>query len=97
MADDGVIRWEEPPPVPLRGDAKRPWSLVAAQLRARPGDYALIAEGAGAELAPRINTGVSWWAPPGAYKAVSRKIDGRLCVWAVYLGPAAASTKEGTP
>jgi hypothetical protein len=85
----GIIRWEDPPPpvIGRRGRrARRAWSLVAYQLRQNPGRSALIDVGGDGSLAARINNGESWWAPPGAYEATTRVIDGRRCVWACYIG-----------
>lgn len=103
MADSpvqgGVIRWEDPPP-PTAGRSQRvarPWAIVAAQLRSRPGVYGLIDENlVNPSLVGRIKQGESWWSPPGAFDAVTRIINGRVHVWACYLGdPDAMSDEKG--
>jgi hypothetical protein len=83
----GVIRWEEPPEAARQQRAYRPWSLIAAELRSRPHTSALVAEGTDPSTAARINNGTSWFAPAGAFQAVSRHVDGvGICVWAKYVG-----------
>lgn len=91
-AQIGVIEWSDPPPVQARrprGIENRPWSLIAHELRSRPGEWGLICEAAGhPSLVSRINGGVSWWGPAGSFEAVSRQIDGSLAIWARYVGQA---------
>ncbi len=89
-ATQGVIRWETPPPAggDQTGTRQRPWALVAAQLRDRPGQWALIDDhGGNVTLATRIGNGTSWWKPAGAFEATTRMINGRLHVYARYIGP----------
>lgn len=91
-----VIRWEEPPPL-IRG-VRRPAAVtaaeralrIAAELRARPGQWGVIAEGANSRvLTTRIRNGVvAVWRPAGAYEAVCRSVDGRITVYARYVGAA---------
>ncbi len=89
--DGGVIRWEEPPaPKPKRGATgrvMRPWALVAAQLRERRGEWALIYVGNDPAVSGRVRSGHSWWAPPGAFESTSRRgDDGVIRVWARFVG-----------
>lgn len=70
-----VIRWEEPPP-PQRAPAPRlvsKYEGVAAQLRARPRQWAVIAQGvptgSASGLAFRVRGGNGAFAPKGAYEA----------------------------
>jgi hypothetical protein len=86
---DGVISWEDPPPPGGDGTADhRPWAIVAAELRSRPGIWALIDNRSGnISLTTRINQGRSWWKPAGSFEAVSRFVDGRLHIYARYVGP----------
>ncbi len=83
---DGIIRWEDPPEGRQAGKrtTRRPLSLIAAQLRERPGQWALISESGDPTFVARINKGVSWWAPEGAYEATSRTVDGKMHVYARY-------------
>jgi len=87
--DGGVIRWEDPPP-PMTGGVPatqmRPWALVAAQLRSRPGEWALIDRDGNIALGPRIVKGTSWWAPKGSFTAVTRIVDGEVRIYAKYVG-----------
>lgn len=87
MSDGGVIRWEDPPPVPVGRPSPGPWALIAHQLRGRPGEWGLVALEGHTAIAARINNGVSWWAPAGSFQATVRTIDGRMHVWARYVGP----------
>lgn len=56
--------WEDPPP-------KR-WSLIAAELRSRPGEWALVAENATTATTTYINQGrITAFRPAGAFEARS--------------------------
>jgi hypothetical protein len=91
--EGGVIRWEEPPePVDPR-QTRRPWALVAAQLRSRPGVSGLIDDQSNFTIAVKIRNGQGWWAPKGAFEATTRLIDGRIHVYAWYVG----NTTDGQP
>lgn len=87
----GVIRWEPPPDPDVPGTAeRRPWALVAAELRARPGEYGVVEIGPySVTVCKRINKGHSWFAPEGAFKAIICVVDHVQHVYAVYLGPVA--------
>lgn len=91
-----VIRWERPPPpshsggYPL-GRGKSRWEPVADELRAQPREWALIAEGpikgANRALATQIRMGhLVCFSPAGDFDAESRREDGILRVWAVFVG-----------
>jgi hypothetical protein len=83
----GVISWEDPPPGMVGGSSpNRPWAIVAAQLRTRPGVWALIDRDSNIVLQSRIKRGVSWWGPPGSFEVTTRNIDGRILIWARYIG-----------
>lgn len=100
-----VIRWEKPPAVrsggyPL-GRGKSRWGSVAEELRARPGEWALIVEGPvkGANgglasgLATQIRMGqMVCFSPAGDFDAESRLGDGIRKVWAVFVGDAGAGS-----
>jgi hypothetical protein len=93
--DGGVIRWEEPPAIVEPQQNRRPWSLVAAQLRARPNASALIDDQSNVSLAPRINAGKAWWGPRGTFEATSRWVNGRIYTYAWYVGePADDNTRK---
>lgn len=68
-----VIRWEDPPAAkgPGLGAA---WGPVADALRARPGEWALIEEGAPATTtANHVSHGkIAAFRPPGSFEAVAR-------------------------
>ncbi len=83
----GVVEWSDPPPP--GGDQPstlRSWAVVAVELRNRPRQWGLVETAGNVSLSARINAGKAWWAPKGAYEATSRLIDGKLHVWARYLG-----------
>lgn len=84
----GVLRWEDPPPPAVGGNGpRRPWALVAAQLRERPGCWALIDDSTTfPAYTARITAGVGWWAPRGAFEACVRGVEGRLCMYARFVG-----------
>lgn len=84
-----VVRWEDPPPARNnypRGVGHSRWAGVADELRARPGVWALLGEHA-AGLSTHIRLGqMLCFAPSGDFDAVSRVVDGRVLVYARYLG-----------
>lgn len=84
------LKWETPPPQRRgRGFA---YDEIAAALRSRPGEWALIAEDIECALVSRINKGTRRvWQPAGAFEARGQIIrtDGktkRSKVWARYVG-----------
>lgn len=88
-----VIRWEKPPVARSQGGGKRLSRLtpLADELRARPGEWALVHEGTSpgqaTGMATHIRLGqVMAFSPAGDFDAVSRRVDGKCCVWAVYAG-----------
>lgn len=91
-----VIRWEEPPPDGNRG-MKAPkrskyWQDVAAQLRERPGRWALVLEGdfnAAGGIAGMIKAGrLAAFRPAGEFQALTRTV-GSCSVYARYVGEGA--------
>lgn len=92
-----VLRWENPPPNrisarPTRrvGAGLRRWQPVADELRRRPGQWALIFEGANGPasgLASNIVRGVpACWEPAGDFDATTRKGAESTLVYARYVG-----------
>lgn len=89
----GVIRWEEPRPT---GHTGRPqlrnarFQAAAEELRARPGEWGVIAECSKKEnsaLPTHIRTGaLAPFAPSGDFDACSRIVDGQRVIYARYLG-----------
>ncbi|RKN38435.1 hypothetical protein [Micromonospora endolithica] len=91
-APGAVFRWEDPPP-PSYGGPGSPIAAhlrrVAAELRARPGQWAAIVEGpTGPPLTARIKRGTDHaWQPAGAFEAVYRTVAGETVTYARYVGP----------
>ena len=88
----GVIRWEEPSPaIPGRkvGTPPVPWSLIAEQLKARPGVWGVIYEGSHApHIQQRIKAGTSpWFRPKEHFEVTTRgQWTGMISVYARYVG-----------
>jgi hypothetical protein len=92
-----VLRWEEPPP-PLRPGRPRGWQAnkpdpyrdVAEQLRAKPGESAVLYEGdnaAASGLASTISSGLApSFQPRGAFFACTRKQGDVTVTYAHYVG-----------
>lgn len=78
------------PPEATRGGGPRKSREIAEALRARPGEWALVAEGVGPSIAHNIKHGsVSVYQPAGSFEAVSRKgKNGRSDIYARYVGGA---------
>ncbi len=70
----GVLRWEEPPN--RRQNKATRWAPVAAELRARPGEWAVIEETSNqtstAATVQYVKKGDGPFAPLGAFDAISR-------------------------
>ncbi|ALJ19541.1 hypothetical protein [Microbacterium sp. No. 7] len=49
-----IIKWEEPPARKYGGGSSSKWTKVIEQLKKRPGEWALVAEGVGASLAGHL-------------------------------------------
>lgn len=87
----GVLRWEDPPTPDRRGTKSRPaladWALVFAQLRDRPGAWALVTENAQSAAAIQIREGrLRGSGPGGAFDAKCVRVDGALRLYARYVG-----------
>lgn len=92
-----VIRWEAPPPtnrgraVGTGPDHVDPFAELAATLRSRPGEWAVVFEGQNASashVATRFRSGmVPSTQPPGSFEASSRKLpNGMTATYARYVG-----------
>lgn len=83
------LTWEEPPPV---GQGVRTsYEDVARKLRARPGQWAIVAQydksRTAAGVANNIRKGISrHFRPEGHYEAVGRTVGGEHRVYARYVG-----------
>ena len=97
----GVLRWEDPPAVSTapRTDDRVAWAIVAAELRSKPGEWAVVIEGPKAvpHVAIRISQGKSpWFRPAGSFETMQRTApDGGVSIYARYVGePAGMSVDE---
>ena len=91
------IRFEPPPGFARNGKA---WSLdhsgIVATLRARPGEWAIVATysapGTASSMATSIKSGrLAVYRPGGSFEAITRKVDGEVRVYARFVGEAAGS------
>lgn len=87
----GILRWENPPAPARRGGRDTPdgvdWYRIAAQLRARPGEWAAIAEGVETNAPAYIRSARSAaFRPAGAFDAVGRQVRGVYTLYARYRG-----------
>lgn len=90
-----VLRWEDPPETPRAG-RWRPvfdWYRIAAQLRDRPGQWALVlCGGHNSNVAANVRDGSASVAlrPAGAFDAKSVRADGEYRLYVRYVGEAVA-------
>jgi len=84
---DGLT-WEQPPPP--ASDHRTKWSLVAEQLRARPGEWAIVAvrkdTGLAASMANNLRKGRYGGVTEGEFESASRKIGDECRVYLRYIG-----------
>lgn len=82
----GVIRWEDRPPVSRERPRRMDWRLVAEQLRARPGEWAVVQEGlVDTSAISRIQRALSpVFAPAGSFEA-SQRVSPQTRVPALYV------------
>lgn len=84
------IKWEDPPADARRND----WAPIAAELRAHPMKWAMIAArktiGPASDISEKVKgarpTSPKFFQPPGSFEAVTRKVDGEYRVYARYVG-----------
>jgi hypothetical protein len=88
-----VIRWEAPPVERVKPRRIAEWDGVASDLRARPGEWALIAVGVEhTNTAGQINAArIRCFAPAGAFEAQRQLVDGEIRVYARYVAEEASS------
>lgn len=89
----GVIRWEEPPAAPTHHDR------IAADLRSRPGQWALVMERVNRNNATKISNAVhAAYLPAGAFEATSvGRGDGTTDIFARYVGHEKPPGRRETP
>lgn len=91
----GVLRWENPPGRHgnSRADKWAEYRPAAADLRARPGDWGVVAEGktpgSASSIAYRIRQGLGPFTPGGSFEARTiGPASGPSTVYARYIGEA---------
>lgn len=96
MSAGTVLRWEAPPPARRRrvSEVAADHDAIAAALRARPGRWAVIASGSvQTGLVAQIRRGaMPAYQPTGAYEAVRRTVEGRVVVYARFVGDEGVSS-----
>lgn len=89
-AQTEVIRWEEPPTE--HGNGRHKFQQIAEALRARPGEWAVVAEdrtpGSASGFAYRVRNGFGPFAPRKSFeaKAVGPAMGSSSKVYARYVG-----------
>ncbi|MEU3851785.1 hypothetical protein [Streptomyces sp. NPDC029554] len=94
-----TLRFENPPADGRRNGSYPSAGEVAAALKARPGQWAVVrtvpARTTAATSAYNIRVAKSAaYAPAGSFEAVSRSVDGEYRVYARYVGPVSAEGGE---
>ncbi len=86
-----VIRWEEPPGI--KGGPVHDWAAIAAALRSRPGQWAVVAvcrnQATAGSTAQGVRRGKYEVLGPG-FEAKARTVDGEPRVYARYVGEGGA-------
>lgn len=85
------MKWENPPPAPrTRNPGGKAWAEQAAELRAHPGHWGILAEypagkrQAARNLAWQVSTGLLVaFRPEGAFEAVTRAAGDTVKVYAI--------------
>lgn len=85
-----VMRWQNPPQPRIR--PVHDWAGIGSALRARPGEWAIVAVVANAQLAGSTARHVRAGAYQalrdfGRFEAVARTVDGEHRIYARYAGP----------
>lgn len=86
----GEVRWEDPPPARGTRQARSRWHRIAAELRANPGQWAVVAtypSMSARSTAVKINAGkVAAMRPAGHWEACTRTVEGETRIYARYVG-----------
>lgn len=82
-----LVTWEAPPPsARRRPDTRTDHDGIAAELRSRPGEWALL-PAAATGMAGQIRRGdIRAYRPAGTFEAVRRDSADGIRVWARYVG-----------
>lgn len=89
-------------PLPESGSSRGKNAAIAAQLRARPGEWAHVltvaSKATAGSTAHQIRTArLKPYAPVGAFEARSRKVDGEYRVYARFVGTSEPDAEQLTP
>lgn len=87
------LKWQDPPPNAAGRPSLTDWRAVAAALRERPGEWALVVEGVSISTATNIKKArLVAFAPAGSFEAVARNGSNktkRADIYARYVGESA--------
>lgn len=80
-----TLKWENPEPRRTKGNK---WETIANELRAHPGQWAVVAENVSASITVQIKSGVYGSMPRGEFEAVARGTHGNRAekIYARYVG-----------
>jgi hypothetical protein len=85
----GIVQWEAPPP--RRWGAVHDWQAIAKELKAWPGEWALVAvcasQTTAASTARYIRAG-KYKPLSSGFEATARTVDGEARIYARYIGEA---------
>ena len=89
MTTPEVLIWKDPPNVG-RGNPIKDWTPIAAELRAHPGQWAIIHTGPYAQCTNLGQTirkaDAAAWRPAGSFQATVQTEDGACQLYARYIG-----------
>lgn len=86
-----MIEWKDPTPPATRSGRGTDWKLIADELRAHPGQWAVVAHDRGEAVATSIKRGaIAAFRPAGSFEARSRRQrfnEPKSCdIYARYVG-----------
>lgn len=84
------ISWEQPPAGRDKPITRTAWGPIVAELRTRPGEWAVVAvkptAAAAATVAAHMRRGIYTGMSRGEFEAMARTVDGEYRVYARYVG-----------
>jgi hypothetical protein len=83
-----MVKFQDPPPAKT-GPHAGGWFQIAAELKARPGEWAIVRENVTSNISTYIRRGGSAaFVPAGSFEATARRngTPGRVDIYARYVG-----------